>query len=375
MSAPCRVLYIVFDGTMGGSLASVIDLAKYSNRSNLEVTFCLLGKRGATSDAACAMGIEVVSFDAESWHDVKAFFGCLKFLKGRSFDVIHNNARTYFGHLALMLAARKTSKIYQEHGDIHTFGNERACQIFYKVFSGIYDLFLTVGEETMEEMVKVGVPRTRIKNIETGVDFNYFKPDLSREEAKKRMGFPTNSLIIGTACRLAHQKNLSLFLETASHICSVRTDVHFIIAGEGNEEASLRKLAGTLGLQTRVDFIGKCMDMGTLWRAFDIFLFTSHQESFGRTIVESLASGTPIVSVRPDMGGGRILDRAEGVCVIKGRDPKTLGAAALQLCENAGLREELGQKARIWADSQINYKVENWARRVEEVYSELSGKT
>lgn len=371
-ASPCRVLYIAFDGSIGGSLANMLDFVKHSSKRDFRVTLCLLGKEGATSHFARLFRVEVVSFNAESGLDMKGFFCLRQFLKKRSFDVIHNNARTYFSHVALRFAAMRTPKVYQEHGDLHTHGNEQACRIFYRVFSRIYDLFLTVSKETLEEMVKIGVPKARIINIANPVDLSYFRPKLGRREAKKKMGFGPDFLIIGSACRLVHQKDLTLFLSAAAHICSARQDVRFVIAGEGNEEYRLKRLAESLKIDNRVKFIGSCMDMPTLWRCFDIFLLTSHQESFGRTILESLASATPIVGVRPRMGGGEIVDRADGVRVIRGRDPKILAAAALQLCEYDHLRHSLGKRGRQWVERQDLYGVQNWTRRLGKVYAHIS---
>ncbi len=98
------------------------------------MTFCMLGPSGAASDAMAAMGVEVVSFGATSWRDATATVAFWRFLRGRTFDVVHNNARTMFGHLVLAMAARGTPLIYQENGDIHTEGSERGARAMYRVF-------------------------------------------------------------------------------------------------------------------------------------------------------------------------------------------------------------------------------------------------
>jgi glycosyltransferase involved in cell wall biosynthesis len=368
----CRVLYVVFDGTLGGSLASCADFIRHTDRAVVDVTFCMLGGRGVTSDAIAAMGVEVVSFGASSWHDVAAAAAFVRFLRRRRFDVVHNNARTMFGHAALAIAGRKSALIYQEHGDIHTHGTELAARVFYRLFTWLYDRFLTVGDETLEAMVAEGVPRRLITNLASPVDLDHFSPGLDRGEAKARIGLPAAAVIVGTACRLVHQKDLGLFLETAGRVSAVDDDVRFVIAGEGEEEQTLRDQARALGLEARVAFIGNRTDMPVLWRAFDLFLLTSRQESFGRTILESLASATPIVGVRPAMGGGRILDAAEGVRVAAGRDAGELSALVLRLCGDRTARERLGAAGRRWVETQREYRVENWAARLRQVYLDLA---
>ncbi len=109
-----------------------------------------------------------------------------------------------------------------------------------------------------------------------------------------------------------------------------------------------------------------------MFRAFDLFLMTSHQESFGRTILESLASGTPVAGVRPAMGGGRILDAADGVRIIDGRQPEDLAAVILDLCGDHASREALGAAGRRWVEAQDTYRVENWARRLSRLYLDVA---
>lgn len=368
---PLRVLYIVFDGTLGGSLASCADFIRHTDRALVEVTFCMLGGPGAASEAIAAMGVEVVSFGATSWRDMSAGAAFWRFLRRRSFDVVHNNARTLVGHAALLLAGGHTPRIYQEHGDLHTEGDEFACRVFYRLFRRMYDLFLTVGEETVEAMVEEGVPRRLIRNLLSPVDLSYFQPDLDRRSAKTQLGLHPDAPVVGTACRLVHQKDVGLFLETASVISRKRTDVQFVIAGEGPDERALKDQARALGLDERVSFVGNRIDMPVVWRAFDLFLLTSRQESFGRTILESLASATAILGVRPGMGGGRIVDNAAGVHIISGRSATDLANAALPLLGDLRLREELGAAGRRWALDQTEFQVDRWAERMRQAYASV----
>lgn len=369
---PCRVLYVVFDGHLGGSLASCADFLRHTSRAEVEVTFCMLGPAGATSDAIAASGGDVVSFGATSWRDLKATRAFWRYLRKHRFDVIHNNARTMFGHVVIAVANRGAALIYQEHGDLHTEGDATASRAFYRLFRRLYGLFLTVGDDTLEAMVHEGVPRERIVNLESPIDLTLYEASLSRPEARAAMGLPPDGVFVGTACRFVHQKDLGLFLDAARWVGDSDPHVRFAIAGEGADEAVLRARVKILGLESRVWFVGSRSDMPVFWRAIDVFLMTSRQESFGRTILESLASATPIVGVRPEMGGGRILDRADGVRIISGRSPAVLGAALLDICRSPALRDDLGAAGRVWAERQTVYRVENWARRLQDIYTRLA---
>ena len=53
-----------------------------------------------------------VEMRANSDLDMRACFRLIRFLPSNRFEVIHNNAMTYFCHIALILGARETPRLY-----------------------------------------------------------------------------------------------------------------------------------------------------------------------------------------------------------------------------------------------------------------------
>ena len=216
-------------------------------------------------------------------------------------------------------------------------------------------------------------PLKRVVNIGNPIDVDYFRPLFPRAEAKRILGFPRDARVVGTACRLVHQKDLPLFLRTAKAIHSVMPSVEFALVGSGREEPQLRQLAASLGLESVVHFLGSRTDMSTVFRSFDVFLLTSRGESFGRTILESLASATPIVGAIPAFGGGRkIIEEAEGVLRTDERDSETLAGLTLELLKDPVRLEQMGNTGREWVVRQRYFGVDEWVRRLEEMYSHLA---
>jgi glycosyltransferase involved in cell wall biosynthesis len=309
---------------------------------------------------------------AVSGLDIKAFIRFIRFLRSNHFDLIHNNTRTYFGHLALIFAARGTPRLYQEHGDLHNEGDIIRSSLSYRLFHHFYDSFLTVSDFTKKCMERAGVSSQRITNIGNPIDFEYFKPQLLKADAKRKLGFSSDTSIVGTACRFVHEKDLPLFLRTAKEIHSSMPDVHFALVGGGPEERMLRNLVAELGLQLVVHFVEIRSDMPVVFRAFDVFLLTSYQESFGKTILECLASATPIVAVVPGYGGGKeIVEKSKGILFTYERNSAELAKLAMSLLTDPNRREEVGNSGRLWVLSQTEFHVNEWAERLENVYTRL----
>ncbi len=72
----------------------------------------------------------------------------------------------------------------------------------------------------------------------------------------------------------------------------------------------------------------------------DLLLATSNGDAFGRTLVEAMAVGLPVVAVDAGGHGEIVTDGVDGRLVAD-QDPKALAAAALAIARDGGLRDRL----------------------------------
>lgn len=366
---------MIWHGQIGGAIGNLHDFVRNAPPDDFDITLCCLSRSGPALDPLVKLGVNVVEIGAASSLDIRAFLRFLKFLKSQRFDVIHNNTITYFGHIALALVKGDTPCIYHEHGGLHTHGDERKTRLFYKFFQGIYDLFLTVSDYTESSIEAAGVCKNKIENIGNPIDLKYMNLMMGKSDAKRLLGLDANLLMVGTACRFVHQKDLPLFLNTAKEINFLMPEVHFVLVGEGPDENDLRKLAQNLGIESVVHFLGPRNDIPVIFHAFDLYLLTSYQESFCRTFFESLAVGTPVTAVLPLWGGGKdFVQKAEGVVYTAERNSSKLAELACSLLNNTDMRRLMGQQGREWIQAQKEFHVEEWVKRLNNVYSSLVGK-
>jgi glycosyltransferase involved in cell wall biosynthesis len=74
---------------------------------------------------------------------------------------------------------------------------------------------------------------------------------------------------------------------------------HLAMVGEGPREASWRALAGTVGLQDRVHFLGLRSDVEEILAAASLVVVPSEwEEAFGLAVIEGMASAKPVVVTR-----------------------------------------------------------------------------
>jgi glycosyltransferase involved in cell wall biosynthesis len=145
---------------------------------------------------------------------------------------------------------------------------------------------------------KYQVPWQKIHIIPGGVDINHFQNNLSRQEARIKLGWPTNRPILFTSRRLVHRMGIDKLLQAIAMIKAGIPDIWLAIAGRGHIQALLQQQARELGLENNVQFLGFVPenDLPVAYQAADLTVMPSQSfEGFGLAILESLACGTPVL--------------------------------------------------------------------------------
>ncbi len=116
------------------------------------------------------------------------------------------------------------------------------------------------------------------------------------------------------------------------------------IAGTGPEAARLRALAAALGIAAQVHFAGRLERdaMAALLRECTVTLNPSRVDNTPNSVLESLASGVPVVSTR--VGGVPfIVEDGVTALLVPVHDPAAMAAAVLRLLDDPALARALAQ--------------------------------
>jgi glycosyltransferase involved in cell wall biosynthesis len=111
-------------------------------------------------------------------------------------------------------------------------------------------------------------------------------------------------LLPGRITRLKGHEDLFRLIATLKHM---GIPAHGLVAGDTHPKktsylSELKELVHTLGLANDVSFLGHCTDLREIMAVSDLVCALSQQpESFGRTVLEALALGKPVVGY--DCGG------------------------------------------------------------------------
>jgi len=136
--------------------------------------------------------------------------------------------------------------------------------------------------------------------------------------------------------RLVDVKGHRVLIEALALLAPNQPDLRLRVVGEGPERGSLEALAAGLGVADRVTFPG-ALDREALaaeYRSADLFVLPSLREGFGVVLLESLASGTPVVATASG-GPQGIVGPAEGELAEPG-DAESLASAIGRALDRIG---------------------------------------
>ncbi|GAB4376493.1 MAG: glycosyltransferase family 4 protein [Elainellaceae cyanobacterium] len=168
----------------------------------------------------------------------------------------------------------------------------------------------------------------KIHIIPGGVDTQRFQPNLDRQAARQKLGWASDRFILFTPRRLVARMGIENLLTAVSTVKLVYPDVWLAIAGRGPLREALERQARELELENHVRFLGYLPDeqLPVAYQAADLTVVPSLAlEGFGLIILESLASGTPVMCT-PVGGMPEILTDFSPELITVSTDTKMIAA-------------------------------------------------
>src|SRR5690606_4025155 len=154
----------------------------------------------------------------------------------------------------------------------------------------------------------------KIVTIQNGVDFSRFSPSL-RQARRRELGSSAETLVICTAGRLVPVKDQANFVGALGLLRDRGVQFAGVISGAVPLRAELVAHVMRLCLTDAVRRIGQRRDIERIYAALDVFVLPSKSEGKSNTILEAMASATPIVATNVGAAAELIEDGRTGLLV------------------------------------------------------------
>ncbi len=226
----------------------------------------------------------------------------------------------------------------------------------------------------------LGAPAGRLTVIPYGADPQTFHPadPAERERTRAELGLAPGEPLLLAVGRLVRKKGFDILLRALPRVVQEVGPVHLLIAGRGDLREELSSLAGRLGVQNYVNFVGAVERdrLPALFRSCDLLAVPSMHDERGNVdglpnvVLEGMASGVAIVA--SDVAGiPQVISSGETGLLVPEKDPEALAAAIVRLLREPELRARLGQEARRRVEERLNWPAV--ARQFEQVYMQVTG--
>jgi glycosyltransferase involved in cell wall biosynthesis len=202
-------------------------------------------------------------------------------------------------------------------------------------------------------------PKARLEVVHPAIDIDAFDPaSIDREAARKRLGEAgTREVLLGMVAQLSPWKGQDTAIEALRLLRDDGVDAHLLLIGSAkfvarstrfdNEAyvAALHRMSAAAGLEQRVSWLGERRDVPELIRALDALLLPSHEEPFGRALLEAMSLEVPVLATNVGGPPELVRDGVEGY-LLAPKEPAAWALAVRRLLETPGRGREIGRAGR-----------------------------
>jgi glycosyltransferase involved in cell wall biosynthesis len=223
-------------------------------------------------------------------------------------------------------------------------------------------LYTAVSQAVAQQLSQsFQVPSRKIRVIYNGIPTASYDETTTRGPVSQR---GSKRPIVLTVARLDAQKGHKFLLDAITQI----PDAHFLLAGEGAEQAGLQAQARELGIGDRLSFLGYRSDVPDLLASCDLFVLPSLYEGFPLSVLEAMAAGKPVVATAVGGTPEAVIDQVTGYIVPPG-DANSLAGAIRKVLSNTALAHAMGMagKERV----QASFTVDTMANCYNQIYEDL----
>lgn len=169
----------------------------------------------------------------------------------------------------------------------------------------------------------------------------------------KRFKCNANNKLVVTVGNLIAVKQPMLFIESALLLLKLSNEnITFLVVGDDRENfyPQMKARIAEQGMEKQFHFMGFRDDAIDIISAADLLIATSRADAFGRTLVEAMSVGVPVIAV--DAGGHSeiIVDGKTGY-LVPDNSPSAIANIANELFENNTIRDKIIKNALLYAKS------------------------
>lgn len=365
-----RILHITSHLNLGGVPSYVISLAHSQRKRGHEVI--VAADIGPLQQQLRKFGVGFwpaslhtsAEFSPQVFMAVRALS---RGLKQHPVDILH--AHTRVGQVAAAWLSRRFHVPY-----VATWHGFFRQNLGRRLWPCTGERTIAISEPVRKHIIQdFGVSENRVRLVASGIDPEAFAKPLDADAKKKlrqSLGLSAEGPVVGTVSRLVPSKGVEQLIRAFPRIREPIPSAQLLIVGDGPARSSLESFAAGCGVSESVIFAGAMEDIATTLSLMDVFVFLpAKDEGFGLTLLEAMASGRPIVSIRRGGGASWVLEQSRLGSIVEPGDVTTLAGSVVELLQDPAVAKRIG--ARAAEVVRARFTLDRMTEEVESVYKEV----
>jgi glycosyltransferase involved in cell wall biosynthesis len=231
----------------------------------------------------------------------------------------------------------------------HLFDDEAftfACSRFMRFFYAPFRAIFTRSDDYVQSLERLGIERGRVLHLKPGIEVQKFHTRFADRESWRTYGLDPKRAKVLYIGRVSVEKNLpllsSVWKQTSKRLREHGLEADLIVVGDGPFRPQMeRELKGC-----NASFLGfrHGDELSRLYASSDLFVFPSTTDTLGQVVMESQASGLPVLV--SDQGGPKeVVREGETGFVLSASDPNAWVEKIVALVADDERRARMGAAA------------------------------
>ncbi|MEW6004524.1 MAG: glycosyltransferase family 4 protein [Stygiobacter sp.] len=344
-----KILFTCISNGWGGLEMYSLTILLHLKKLNYDVSLLALKSSNLYKEAE-KENIKLFFIETESYFNLNSFIQIKKIIQKEKFDLIHSHSSKdlWFVVPVLKIINSKIPIHFTKHVASGISKKDFLHNWLYSRINKVYAISKMIEQNLL---VTTSIKKEKIVLLHNGIDTEKFNPDLyERKIFREEIKIGDDEILIGMIGRISQGKGHEEFLLCAEKLLNKYSNLKFVIVGHPsiNEDGYYKRIlefAERINQKERIIFTGLRKDTPNILAGIDIYVFPSHDESFGLTLVEAMSMKKPNVCTRAS-GVLEIAIEDETSLLFNKGDVDDLSEKISTLIKSKELRMKLGENSR-----------------------------
>lgn len=242
--------------------------------------------------------------------------------------------------------------------DFRTRRDERQMILYAPLLRRATHLVFGCRSQQDQWMDRYDLPAANSRVIYNGVDQAHFNPAAvaeTREQLRRRHGFPLDAFIVITVAQLRPEKQHTDLIQGVAALASRGLPIHALLVGDGDERGAIERSIAALRVPDRVHLAGAADEVRPFLKLADAFVLTSTAvETFSNAALEAMAMGLPVI-LSAIGGAAEMVEVGRNGFLYSPGDVTELAGHIAALAGDAGLTRKMGRAAMTQVQGSLGF--------------------